>query len=231
MTSEHGAEPGRLRPRRGEPDAAIRQALVDGDRHGRFAAFLPHPQMVVCVQAQPLIQRRIHRRDGRRRIARFLQRRRAAHQRIRRNRSAHRRCAAGRRAGQRPRSERRNPDAVVQLRGEVLCAERFAAHVSALSCSKPGRPSRLPSTRSTFHAGRASPSGCTQPVKLCDRAFGVDERARGFAERTDRQHDVRVIERAMLERAHRDDELGLLERRERARGSCVSSSASTPSSK
>ena len=32
---------------------------------------------------------------------------------------------------------------------------------STLSKSKPGAPSRLPRTRSTFHPGRASPSGFT----------------------------------------------------------------------
>ena len=34
---------------------------------------------------------------------------------------------------------------------------------STVSCSKPWSPSRLPSTRSTFHAGRVSPSGLTTP--------------------------------------------------------------------
>ena len=43
------------------------------------------------------------------------------------------------------------------------------APASTVSNSKPGRPSRLPSTRSTFQAGRASPSGLTTPWKLCTR--------------------------------------------------------------
>ena len=40
---------------------------------------------------------------------------------------------------------------------------------SDVSNPKPPRPSRLPSTRSTFHAGRVSPSGLTTPWKLCTR--------------------------------------------------------------
>src|SRR5690606_2823417 len=37
------------------------------------------------------------------------------------------------------------------------------------SASKPARPSRLPSTRSTFQPGRVSPSGGTTALKLCRR--------------------------------------------------------------
>ena len=37
------------------------------------------------------------------------------------------------------------------------------------SKSKPGSPSSDPSTRSTFHAGRVSPSGLTTPLKACAR--------------------------------------------------------------
>ena len=40
---------------------------------------------------------------------------------------------------------------------------------SQLSYSKPGTPSSVPSTRSTFHAGRASPSGRTAAWKVCSR--------------------------------------------------------------
>ena len=40
---------------------------------------------------------------------------------------------------------------------------------STVSKSKPGLPSRLPSTRSTFQPGRVSPSGFTLAWKLCTR--------------------------------------------------------------
>jgi hypothetical protein len=49
---------------------------------------------------------------------------------------------------------------VVEAGDELgLPAKRFAAHLLAALKSKPLMASRLPSTRSTFHAGRASPSG------------------------------------------------------------------------
>ena len=41
-------------------------------------------------------------------------------------------------------------------------------------------------------------------------ALGIDEGARGFSERGDRQHDVGVVRRAVLERRQGDDELCLL---------------------
>src|SRR5262249_60073831 len=37
------------------------------------------------------------------------------------------------------------------------------------SSSKPGNPSSDPTTRSTFHAGRASPNGLTTPLQRCTR--------------------------------------------------------------
>ena len=126
-------------------------------------------------------------------VGRELQRRGAAHQRVggvdrhvghalqagcgRRpgDGGAARRCPAARQSRPRRPAPRRAP------------LRRFPA-------SKPARPSRLPSTRSTFQAGRASPSGLTTPWKLCSAAFGIDEGAGGFGERRDRQQHVGDVE-------------------------------------
>ena len=79
---------------------------------------------------------------------------------------------------------------VVEPRRTPLVAERLGAHLVGDSKAKPGRPSRLPSTRSTFQAGRVSPSGLTTRVEALHAAFGVDEGARRFGERRDRQQHV-----------------------------------------
>ena len=78
--------------------------------------------------------------------------------------------------------------------------------------SKPGRPSRLPSTRSTFQAGRVSPSGLTTPWKLCTRPSAltkVPEVSVNGAIGSSTSANVEVG----LERGQRDDHLGLRQRR------------------
>jgi hypothetical protein len=71
--------------------------------------------------------------------------------------------------------------------------------------SKPGRPRRLPRTRSTFQAGRESPSGRTTPVKLCSRPSVLTIRSRGLGEWRDRKQDIGVVaSRAVSERRQHD---------------------------
>ena len=92
------------------------------------------------------------------------------------------------------------------------------APASALSWSKPGRPSRLPSTRSTFQAGRVSPSGLDHAVEALHPALGIDEGAGGFGERRDRQQHVGVVDRGIEERRQRHDQARAFERGARGRG-------------
>ena len=111
-------------------------------------------------------------------------------------------------------------------------SRRRPARPAVDSKSKPGRPSRLPSTRSTFQAGRVSPSGLTTRVEALHAAFGVDEGARRLGERRDRQQHVAEFE-VGLERAQGDDHLRLRQAASRGRapaaesntGSVLSSSA------
>ena len=47
--------------------------------------------------------------------------------------------------------------------------QHLVAHLFGRLEVEAGKPSRLPSTRSTFQPGRVSPSGWTTPLKLCAR--------------------------------------------------------------
>ena len=174
-------------------------------------------------------QARIHPRARRPRIRGLLQRRRAAHQRIG---EVHRHVGnsldARRRASPPP------PTRSMRLESSDATSRppRHAARTcSMVSKSKPGLPSRLPSTRSTFQPGRVSPSGFTVACEALHPAFGVDEAARGLGEGRDRQQHVGVVE-VGLPGAQADHEVGVLRAPARAaRASAQSSSGSTLSSR
>ena len=133
-------------------------------------------------------------------------------------RSARRRCAPGRpcapadadgSAAPRLSSRAARPDGI---------AERLGAHLlGAVSCSKPGRPSRLPSTRSTFQAGRVSPSGLTTPGKLCSRPSALTKLPAVSVNGAIGSSTSAFSTSGVLERRQRDDQAAALQRRARGR--------------
>ena len=176
----------------------------------RLAAALPHLDLRALGDAELLQRQRVHPRPRRLRVGGLLQRRRAAHQRVgEMDRHVGDALEAGRVASPASRSR---PACRCASRAAMSAAAGSSARTSSIdSKSKPGRPSSEPSTRSTFHAGRVSPSGFDDAVEALHAALAVDERAGGLGERADRQQHVGV-RRAVPERRQHDDELGLLER-------------------
>ena len=88
--------------------------------------------------------------------------------------------------------------------GRARCLARTASSVSA---SKPGRPSSAPSMRSTFHAGRDSPSGFTTALNDCTRPSMFTKVPPVSVNGRDRQHHVRVVHDAVAIGRERHDEL------------------------
>ncbi len=166
---------------------------------------------------------RVHARPGRPRLLRLLQRRRAAHQRIGEV-DRHFGDALDAAGCSGPAATRRS-DAGCERRARCRrCPRQRRAHLLGAVELEPGSPSRLPSTRSTFQAGRASPSGCTRGVEALRAAFGVDEGAGGFGERRDRQHHVGAYRARDARKGDIATTNSALDA-ERARGSARSSSA------
>ncbi len=84
---------------------------------------------------------------------------------------------------------------------------------SELTYSNPASPSRLPSTRRIFHAGRASPGRLRHARDALPAPFDVDPGARGFGEHRARQDHAGVGE-DFLARVRRDgdDAVGAAQR-------------------
>ena len=138
----------------------------------------------------------------------------------RRRRSARRRCARAfpaAPAAWRARRSRASARGAASRAGIVATSPRASSRTSSdVSNEKPARPSRLPRTRSTFHAGRASPRGLTTPCALCTRPSALTKvpevSVNGVI-----GSSTSATSSTRHERGHRDDHLGAAERGERAR--------------
>ena len=198
-----------------EHAAQSRPSGMSGRRCARSPPARAHP----ALRAAPPLRRPALRAPGRPRAARDapsgspafqrrgrgvgrrLQRRRAAHQRVGEI-DRHLRDALDRSAVRRDAGTRRQPGALERRAAISTPCSASARTSSALPSSNPGNPSRLPSTRRTFQAGRVSPSGLHHAHEALQTPFGADEGAGGLGERGDRQQHMRVVERAVLERRH-----------------------------
>ena len=196
-------------------------ASVASQRAGsmRLRGALRHAHLVAGLQAQLLPQRRRQADNRRACVGGGLQRRRAPHQRI---------GGVDRHVGHALEPARagacsRAIAAAVRLSSAWTAmpavAQRFGAHLFGRGLeSKPARPSRLPSTRSTFQAGRVSPSGLTTPWKLCTRPSALTKLPGGLGERRDRQQHVGDVGGGVLERRQRHHQPGARQRRARRGG-------------
>ena len=151
-------------------------------------------------------------------------------------RSARRRCARARRAVGAARGQRVGRSA--RRRGEPARRSSATSPSASARTSSDGlerrsrRPSRLPSTRSTFHAGRASPSGLTTPWKLCTRPSALTKVPEVSVNGAIGSSTSATSTPASLERRQRDDHLGAGRARRAPRaGSAASSAGSTLSSR
>ena len=136
------------------------------------------------------------------------------------SRSARRRCARARRprgAGAAA-ARRRRCRPAASCAGDRRASPSASARTSSerLERRSPPGPSRLPSTRSTFQAGRASPSGLTTPWKLCTRPSALTKVPEVSVNGAIGSSTSANRRRARLNGAQRDDHLGLAERGDRA---------------
>ena len=187
---------------RGHAHAVVRQPVVERRHRAR-----PRPRPAGRAPARPAgtpsccSERRVHPGARRLRVARPLQRRRAAHERVG---EIDRHVGDALDAGNGLRRRLDFGYLVRQQRRHVSARQARIPHLLRGIEVEPGQAQQVAEHAQHLPAGRASPSGRTEAVEALHAAFGADEGAGGLGERRDRQQHVADIG---LERRQVDDEL------------------------
>ena len=198
--------------RGGDAHHTRRHAGIDDGRQHRLAAALLHLHLPALDDAERREQRPVHARLRRLRVLRELQRRRAAHQRVgevdRYVGHALDRRGASVRGLARPRRRVRLSSFAAMASAPATTDARTSAADSAV---KPASLSIVPSTRSTFQPGRVSANGRTTPWNSCSRPSQLTN-APAVSVNGEIGSITSAYACAVIERAHHDDQVRLLQR-------------------